>query len=183
MDSLDDFFNHPAHRLSEEAAGFAERYLRAGKEQVARELYAKAAKAELFVAKMIGEDGSAPSMRGIFALSAVALFLKAHKREEAQAAADFFLAAPQLLSSGALGEIKRLLAPVVILSRARPGPALTLDDLMERLTKIRESIPGASPVTFLLEPEISGEVVQLEDVLTDVAASKEGVRLLGGSFD
>lgn len=60
---------------------------------------------------------------------------------------------------------------------------LTLDALIDRLLRVREEVDGSVTVTMLMEPEVGGEVVQLEDPVCDVAYTSSGVHVLGRSFD
>lgn len=71
----------------------------------------------------------------------------------------------------------------VELRKSSNSPPLTLDALIERLLKIKQKIGGEAVVSILMEPEVGGDVVQLEDPLSDVASSEGSVHLLGQSFD
>lgn len=110
MDVRDRFFGDPEHRRSEEAAVRAEMATRANRFREASEAYREAAEAELSVALRVGEDGGEPVLRGLFAVSATSLFLKASEFERAESVTRLFLEAPDLMTEEARDGLKSLIA-------------------------------------------------------------------------
>lgn len=110
-------FDHPSHREAEEMSAQARRLMRAGKLEEARELYSRAARGELVVARTLDsrretDDLSvtyARKMRSILAISAAACFVKAQQWGEAAKAAREFLALPDLLLADGAQELEGLL--------------------------------------------------------------------------
>jgi len=112
MNAIDTYYNDPSHRRSEEAAVKAERAVRAKQRQEAERFYREAAEAELTVAVRVGDDGSEPVLRSLFAVSTVALFFKAKDFAKARNSAYLFLARPECLSSDGRDELEGLLAKI-----------------------------------------------------------------------
>jgi hypothetical protein len=101
--SLDD----PRGRRSEVLAFDAERARRAGDERRARVLFGEAAELEAQVARDV--PPGKPRVRGVLAISAVALWLEARRYEEAARTACEFLARPELLSEQGKADMEVLL--------------------------------------------------------------------------
>lgn len=104
--SVERFFDDPRHRRSEELAFFAERAERTGDLVSALSQYAEAAKLEEENALEV--PGDLPRVRGVLAISAVALWLRAEQWEEAARAGCAFLAAPSALTPDGIGELRSL---------------------------------------------------------------------------
>lgn len=104
--SIERFFDDPRRRRSEELAFFAERAERTGDHVSALSQYAEAARLEEENALEI--PGDAPRVRGVLAISAVALWLRAERWDEAARAGCAFLASPGMLTADGLHELQSL---------------------------------------------------------------------------
>jgi hypothetical protein len=104
--SIERFFDDPRRRRSEELAFFAERAERAGDHASALSQYAEAARLEEENALEI--PGDVPRVRGVLAISAVALWLRAQRWDEAARAGCAFLALPSMLTADGLRELQAL---------------------------------------------------------------------------
>lgn len=119
-------FDHPSHRAAEELSAEARRLILAEKTDEARELYARAAREELVVARTLDsrketEDLAVSytrKMRSILAISGVACFVKAQRWDEAAEAAREFLALPILLLPDGTRDLEEFLR--------QAQPALTI---------------------------------------------------------
>ena len=103
MRSLED----PRGQRSEALAFEADRARRAGNEARARAHFAEAAELEAAVAREV--LAGKPRVRSVLAISAVALWLDAHRHEEAARTACEFLAKPELLSEQGKADLEALL--------------------------------------------------------------------------
>jgi hypothetical protein len=101
--SLED----PRGQRSEALAFEADRARRAGNEAWARALFAEAAELEAAVAREV--PPGKPRVRSVLAISAVALWLDAHRHEDAARTACEFLARPELLSEQGKADLEALL--------------------------------------------------------------------------
>lgn len=101
--SLED----PRGQRSEALAFEADRARRNGSEARARSLFAEAAELEAAVARDV--LAGKPRVRSVLAISAVALWLDAHRHEDAARTACEFLARPELLSEQGKAELEALL--------------------------------------------------------------------------
>jgi hypothetical protein len=104
--SIERFFDDPRRRRSEELAFFAERNERAGDLSTALERYAEAAALEEENARDV--PGDVPRVRTVLAISAVALWLRAERWDEAARAGCGFLATPHMLTPDGRGELQSL---------------------------------------------------------------------------
>jgi hypothetical protein len=101
--SLED----PRRRQGEALAFEAERARKAGDEARAIALFAQAAELDEEVAQEA--PASEPRARSVLAISAVALWLDAHRREEAARTACAFLARPEMLTEQGKADLEELL--------------------------------------------------------------------------
>jgi hypothetical protein len=106
--SLEPFFDDPRRRRSEELAFFAERAERAGDLASALAKYAEAA--ELEEENALEVPSEFPRVRDVLAISAVALWLRAGRWEEAARAGCAFLATPSALTPDGCHELQSLVA-------------------------------------------------------------------------
>jgi hypothetical protein len=104
--NIRECFGDPRHRRSEELAFLAERAERRGDLAGARDQYAESARLEEESAQAI--PGDVPREREIFAVSAVALWLRAERWSEAARAGCAFLAQPDKLTRDGLRAIQDL---------------------------------------------------------------------------
>jgi hypothetical protein len=101
---IEDIFDDERHRRSDELAFFAERSERKGDLVAALVQYAEAARLEEAVAL----DVSEPRGRTLFAVSAVALWLRAERWDEAARAGCLFLTQPDKLTPDGPRAMRRL---------------------------------------------------------------------------
>lgn len=104
--SIERFFDDPRRRRSEELAFFAERAERTGDLASALTQYAEAAELEEKNALEVPVDF--PRVRGVLAISAVALWLRAGRWDEAARAGCAFLATPSALTPDGRHELQSL---------------------------------------------------------------------------
>ncbi len=104
--SIERFFDDPRHRRSEELAFFAERAERTSDLASALAQYAEAAELEEKNALEVPSD--LPRVRGVLAISAVALWLRAEQWDEAARAGCAFLASPGALTPDGRHELQSL---------------------------------------------------------------------------
>jgi len=104
--SIERFFDDLRHRRSEELAFFAERTERSGDLPSALTQYAEAAELEERNALDVPEE--LPRVRGVLAISAVALWLRAERSDEAARAGCAFLATPSALTPDGRQELQSL---------------------------------------------------------------------------
>ncbi len=104
--SIEQFFGDPRRRRSEELAFFAERAERTGDPSTALLRYAEAAALE--EANALDVPGEVPRVRSVLAISAVALWLRAERWDEAARAGCTFLAAPEMLTPDTRRELESL---------------------------------------------------------------------------
>jgi hypothetical protein len=114
--SLEDPRGHRSEALVVEA----QRARKAGDEVGARALFAKAAELEAQVAREV--PAGSPRVRGVLAISAVALWLDAHRHEEAARTACELLARPELLSEQGKTDLEALLDRAFQERDAQQGP-------------------------------------------------------------
>jgi hypothetical protein len=106
--NIQDSFNDPRHRRSEELSFLAERTERAGDRGGALAQVADAARLEEEHALAV--PGEVPEIRELFAVSAVALWLRAEQWAEAARAGGAFLARPNMLTPDGVRAIEELVA-------------------------------------------------------------------------
>lgn len=104
--NIRDSFNDPRHRRSEDLAFQAERADLTGDVAAAVVLYAEAASLEEELALAI--PGDVPKIRELFAVSAVALWLRSERWDEAARAGCAFLAQPDKLTPEGVRAIQKL---------------------------------------------------------------------------
>ena len=107
---IESFFDDPRSRESEELASHADRALRAGRLDEAKKHYSEAARLE--EANALDVPGNVPRVRSVLAISAVSLWLKAGKCEEAYRAASLFLVNPDILTFEGRTELRTLITRV-----------------------------------------------------------------------
>jgi len=105
--NMKSYFEDPRGRQSEALAQEAERAEREGQLARARELYLRAATLEEAVALEV--PGTAPRVRSVLAVSAVALWLRAEAWSEAARAARAFLNEPDHLTEQVCADLRSLL--------------------------------------------------------------------------
>lgn len=104
--NIERFFLDPRRRRSQDLAFAAERADDAGDVTGALASYAEAAKLE--EENALDVPGDVPRVRSVLAISAVVLWLRAEKWEEAARAGCAFLAAPHALTPDAVRELRSL---------------------------------------------------------------------------
>ena len=112
---IEQFFDDERHRRSEERAFAAERAERKGSFDEARLAYEEAASLEEQAARAV--PGVVPRVRALLAISAVSLWLKARRWDDAARAGCSFLAEPAALTPDGRRELESLVG----LARARAG--------------------------------------------------------------
>lgn len=105
--TITDFFDDALHRRSEELGFLAERCERTGDLAAALDHYAESARLEEQHAQAI--PGDLPKVRELFAVSAVALWLRAERWDEAARAGCAFLAHPEMLTPDGVRAIQKLI--------------------------------------------------------------------------
>jgi hypothetical protein len=105
--SIERFFDDPRRRRSEELAVFAERAERTGDLASALAQYAEAAELEEKNALEVPDEF--PRVRGVLAISTVALWLRAERWDEAARADCAFLAAAKALTPDGRHELQSLI--------------------------------------------------------------------------
>lgn len=125
MEKVTGFLHDPRGQQSETLAFAAERAWRAGDQVRAWSLFAEAADLEYQVARDV--PGDQPRVRGVLAISAVALWIDARRHDDAVRTACEFLARPELLTEQARSDLQ------LLLERAFREKALakTLDNLID----------------------------------------------------
>lgn len=151
---IERYFDDPRHRRSEELAFDAERTERAGDVDTALATYAEAARLEETSALAIGAD--AARVRSLFAVSAVALWLRAQRWDHAARAGCAFLARPETLTLEGCVEIQSLVE--------RAWRALAL-----------ERVIGAGAAYVPLEVKLSGGQVRTGLAPSTVVAERRDV--------
>lgn len=106
MSVVEDTFNDPRHRRSEELAFVADRLRRQGEHALAQARYGEAGRLELEVARGVGNDGTQRKLRSIFAISAVVYLHRGGLLSEAVRAAHEFLARPEYLQEEGVAELE-----------------------------------------------------------------------------
>lgn len=129
------FFTDPRRQRSEDLAFFAERAEHAGDLHAAISQYAEAAKLEEANAHDV--PGEVPRVRSVLAISAVTLWLRAKRWEDAARAGCAFLAEPDKLASDALRELQSLVDRARQSEAAERGrdqeKAMNREDMTKRL--------------------------------------------------
>jgi hypothetical protein len=151
---IETFFDDPRHRRSEELAFEAEHAERSGDLDTAARKYAEAASLEEDNALAVPAD--APRVRGLLAVSAVALWLRAERWDDAARAGCTFLARPDLLTSGGRTELQSLI------------------DRAWRASEVERTI-GADGVYVPLEARLSGGLVRTGLAPSTVVAERRDV--------
>lgn len=138
--TIERFFDDPRHRRSEELSFFAERAERTGDLPAGLAQYADAA--ELEEKNALEVPGEVPRVRGVLAISAVALWLRAGRWDEAARAGCAFLATPDALTPDGRRELQSLV------DRARRSSGLEMvlgrDAIAEGIVQV--TLEEAAPV-------------------------------------
>ncbi len=133
------FLQDPRGQESESLAFEAERAWKAGEQARALGLFARAAELEYQVAREV--PGDQARVRGVLAISAVALWVDARRYDDAARAACEFLAQPEMLTEQGRVDLQ------VLLERAFREKALAL-----AVRNLRDAVP--------LEVKLAGGLVQ-----------------------
>lgn len=139
MEKVTGFLQDARGQQSEALAFEAERAWKAGDKAQALDLFAKAADLEYQVAREV--PGDQARVRGVLAISAVALWVDARRYEDAARSACEFLARPEMLTEQARSDLQ------VLLERAFREKALA-----QSISHLTDAVP--------LEVKLAGGLVQ-----------------------
>lgn len=159
-------FDDPRGRQSEELAFEAERAERRGDVHSARTLFAQAAELEEQV--VADTDPAESRVKGVLAVSSVALWYKAHRFTRAQALARHYLAVGATADDESARELRTLLHQAQQDNHARvqraAAPAVKRSAVVQRYCEVRDQIEwlratlGAEPI---VPPTATAELERL----------------------
>jgi len=134
-------FDDPRGRRSEQLAFEAERAANTGELDTARALFAQAAELEEQV--VADTDPAQPRVKSVLAVSAVALWYKAHRLTRAQALARHYLAAGVALEEASIRELRALIHEARRANDQRDQPTVTAakkTDAAQRYCEVLDEI-------------------------------------------